>query len=83
MADTIEQRLAKHEQVLVRILATLETHTAMMEAIHEAVRPTPGPSPVGEALAAVIAKLDELPDRIGQVIREELVFEADDADTAG
>jgi hypothetical protein len=55
----IEARQAAYETVARRVLDTLEVHTEKLDAILEAATREPGPSPVAEALAAILSSLRE------------------------
>ena len=83
----IEQRQAAYEQVAHSILSMMEVHNEKLDAILEAATVEPGPSPVAEALAALLAATQEqtkllsgLPNALAVTIREELQreFEAED-----
>ena len=75
----IEQRQAAYEQVAHRILGTLEVHTEMLAAVLKAATVEPGPSPVAEALTALLAATQEqtqlligLPHALAVTIRDEM-----------
>jgi hypothetical protein len=55
----VEARQAAYEVVARRVLDTLEVHTEKLDAILEAATREPGPSPVAEALAAILSSLRE------------------------
>ena len=86
----IEQRQAVYEQVAHRLISMMEVHNEKLDAILEAATVEPGPSPVAEALAALLAATQEqtrllsnLPSALAATIREELQreFEAEDYET--
>ena len=75
----IEQRQSVYEQVVHRILGCLEIHNEKLDAILEAATVEPGPSPVAEALAALLTAtqeqtrlLSDLPGALAVTIREEM-----------
>jgi hypothetical protein len=81
----IETRQAAYEEVAHRVLDILEVHNEKLDAILEAATREPGPSPVAEALAAILSSLREqesllleLPRALTAAIRDELRREADD-----
>jgi hypothetical protein len=55
----IEGRQTAYEQVAHRMLDILEVHTEKLDAILEAATQAPGPSPVADALAAILSSLRE------------------------
>jgi hypothetical protein len=74
----IEVRQAAYEAVARRVLDTLEVHTEKLDAILEAASREPGPSPVAEALAAILSSLREqesllldLPQALTEAMRGE------------
>ena len=80
----IEQRQAAYEQVAHRIIGAMEVHTEMLTAILKAATVEPGPSPVAEALAVLLAATQEqtrllssLPQTLAVTIREEMQRELD------
>lgn len=75
----IEQRQAAYEQVAHSILDMMAVHNEKLDAILEAAMGEPGPSPVAEALAGILAATQEqtkllsgLPDALAVTIREEM-----------
>ncbi len=75
----IEQRQAAYEQVVHNILDMMAVHNEKLDAILEAAMGEPGPSPVAEALAGILAATQEqtkllsgLPDALAVTIREEM-----------
>jgi len=75
----IEERQAAYEVVAHRMLDTLEVHTEKLDAILEAATMEAGPSPVAEALQALVAATEEqtkilthLPEVLAVTIREEM-----------
>lgn len=75
----IEQRQAAYEQVAHSILDMLAVHNEKLDAILEAAMGEPGPSPVAEALAGILAATQEqtkllsgLPAALAVTIREEM-----------
>jgi hypothetical protein len=87
----IETRQAAYEEVVHRVLNILEVHNEKLDAILEAATREPGPSPVAEALAAILSSLREqesllldLPQALTAAMRDELRREAGgDADDPG
>ena len=80
----IEQRQQAYEVVARRILDTLEIHTEKLDAILEAATREAGPSPVADALQAILAAMQEqaalleaLPDSLAHAIRD---MDADEGD---
>ena len=80
----IEQRQAAYEQVAHSILGAMETHTEMLTAILKAATVEPGPSPVAQALAALLTAtreqtqlLTDLPHALAVTIRDEMQHELD------
>jgi hypothetical protein len=74
----VEARQAAYEVVARRVLDTLEVHTEKLDAILEAATREPGPSPVAEALAAILSSLREqesllldLPQALTEAMRGE------------
>ena len=83
----IEARQAAYEAVARRVLDTLEVHTEKLDAILEAATREPGPSPVAEALAAILSSLREqesllldLPQALTEAMRGERRPGAEDED---
>ena len=75
----IEQRQAAYEQVAHSILGMLEVHNEKLDAILEAATVEAGPSPVAEALQALVAATEKqtrmlvaLPQALAVTIREEM-----------
>ena len=75
----IETRQAAYEEVAHRVLDILEVHNEKLDAILEAATREPGPSPVAEALAAILSSLREqesllldLPQALTAAMRDEL-----------
>ncbi len=75
----IEQRQAAYEQVAHSILDMMAIHNEKLDAILEAATVEPGPSPVAEALAAILVATQEqtrllsgLPEALAVTIREEM-----------
>jgi hypothetical protein len=73
----IEQRQTVHEQVALRVVDMLAIHNEKLDAIIEAATQDPGPSPVAEALAAILSSLREqetllaeLPAALAETIRD-------------
>jgi hypothetical protein len=83
----IEGRQVAYEAVARRVLDTLEVHTEKLDAILEAATQEPGPSPVAEALAAILSSLREqesllmdLPQALTAAMRDELRRGLEDED---
>jgi hypothetical protein len=83
----VEARQAAYEAVARRVLDTLEVHTEKLDAILEAATREPGPSPVAEALAAILSSLREqesllldLPHALTEAMRGERRPGAEDGD---
>jgi hypothetical protein len=81
-AARIETRQAAYEEVVHRVLNILEVQNEKLDAILEAATREPGPSPVAEALAAILSSLREqeslladLPGEITAAMRD--VFRRD------
>lgn len=75
----IEQRQAMYEQVAHRMIGMMEVHNEKLDAILEAATTEPGPSPVAEALAAILTATQEqtkllsgLPQALAETIRDEM-----------
>jgi hypothetical protein len=75
----IEARQAAYEEVARRVLGVLEVHNEKLDAILKAATQEPGPSPVAEALAAILSSLREqesllmdLPQALTAAMRDEL-----------
>ncbi len=75
----IEQRQAAYEQVAHSILDMMAVHNEKLDAILKAAMVEPGPSPVAEALAAILLATQEqtrllsgLPSALAVTIREEM-----------
>jgi len=75
----IEQRQAVYEQVAHSILDMMAVHNEKLDAILGAAMGEPGPSPVAEALAAILVAtqeqtrlLSDLPSALAVTIREEM-----------
>jgi hypothetical protein len=74
----IEGRQVAYEAVVRRVLDALEVHTEKLDAILEAATRERGPSPVAEALAAILSSLREqesllldLPQALAEAMRGE------------
>ncbi len=85
--DRIEQRQAAYEVVAHRILGCLEIHNEKLDALLAATEAPPGPSPVQELLAGILAAmqqqaaaLEALPDGIVQALREDAAADLTDED---
>lgn len=77
--ERIGQRQAAYEVVVHRILGMLEVHNEKLDGILEAATVEPGPSPMAEVLAEILASMREqtallagLPAALGETIRDEL-----------
>jgi len=75
----VEERQAIYEQVAHRLIGMMEVHNEKLDAILEAATVEPGPSPVAEALAAILVATQEqtrllagLPQVLAEAIREEM-----------
>ena len=76
---TIEHHQTAYVQVAHQILGCLEVHNEKLDAILKAATVEPGPSPVAEALAALLAATQEqtrllsgLPQALAVTIRKEM-----------
>ena len=75
----VEERQAVYEQVAHRMIGMMEVHNEKLDAILKAATVEPGPSPVAEALAAILVATQEqtrllagLPQVLAEAIREEM-----------
>ena len=75
----IEQQQTAYVQVAHSILGMMEVHNEKLDAVLKAATVEPGPSPVAEALAALLAATQEqtrlltgLPNALAVTIREEM-----------
>jgi hypothetical protein len=73
----VEQRQTVQEQVALRVVDILAIHDEKLDAILEAATREPGPSPVAEALAAILSSLREqeillaeLPGTLAEILRD-------------
>jgi hypothetical protein len=79
----IEERQTAYELAAHRVIGMLEVHNEKLDAILEAASQQPGPSPVADALAAILSSLREqetllleLPGAIATTIRGEFQRDA-------
>lgn len=75
----VEERQAVYEQVAHRMIGMMEVHNEKLDAILKAATVESGPSPVAEALAAILVATQEqtrllagLPQVLAEAIREEM-----------
>ena len=75
----IEERQAVYEQVAHRMIDMMEVHNEKLDAILKAATREPGPSPVAEALTAILTATQEqtrllfnLPQVLAETIRDEM-----------